>query len=319
MNKTNIEWTDYTWNPVTGCTKISQGCKFCYAETMNTRFGKGRKFIEVRIHPERLNEPLEKGKALHGKQVFTCDVSDLFHPEVPFNFIADVFTTIFKTPNTTYQVLTKRPDRALEFSEWVKSQGTIQDGREPWPLPNVWFGVSIEDQPTANLRIPLALQFPARVHFVSYEPALGPVDFKSIKDPRQHNALIPGAELEWFNAFHSSVYIKGIDWVIAGGESASAARPVNPLWMRSVRNQCRDAGVPFFFKQWGSYKYIEGFPFPVDDIGKARHYWANEQFVKITRKAPAEVLNRWPLAVRVGKKNSGNVLDGTIHIQFPEA
>jgi len=119
MNKTSIEWTDYTWNPVTGCHKVSPGCKNCYAETMNTRFGKGRSFRDVTLHTDRLNQPLEMGKKLHGKKVFVCDVSDLFHEDVPFEFIGKVFAVMIALQNTIFQVLTKRTKRALEFYQWM--------------------------------------------------------------------------------------------------------------------------------------------------------------------------------------------------------
>lgn len=127
MNKTKIEWTDYTWNPVTGCNKKSQGCKFCYAEQMANRFWGDRKFTDVQIHPERLNQPFEMGKRLHGKKVFVCDVSDLFHESVSFSFIYDVFQTFRKCYKTTFQLVTKRPDRAIEFYKYAEIDT---------PLPN---------------------------------------------------------------------------------------------------------------------------------------------------------------------------------------
>jgi protein gp37 len=262
---TGIEWTDETWNPVTGCTKVSQGCKHCYAERVSARFGKD--FSQITLHPERLATPLLWKKP---RRVFVNSMSDLFHESVPDEFIAAVFATMLYARQHTFQVLTKRPERMRfllgstafrllveddyygmadvaaeilgrrgEFDPLCRRKDDIRAYDPGWPLPNVWLGVSVEDQATADERIPLLLDTPAAVRFVSYEPALGPVDFTRI-DMGSDICTVLG-------------WSKNVDWIIAGGESGSNARPAHPDWFRSVRDQCAAASVPFFFKQWGEW------------------------------------------------------------------
>ena len=233
---TKIEWTDATWSPVTGCTKVSAGCRSCYAETIAHRFWGERKFTEVRCHPERLEIPLHWRKP---RRVFVNSISDLFHEEVPDGFIDRVFTMMSLCPQHSFQCLTKRPQRMYHYLsnfdwECVESPEvlTVSEDRveasyvtEPLPMPNVHLGVSIEDQATAEERIPLLLQTPAAVRFLSCEPMLGLID------------------LTLFPALYK------IDWVICGAESGPHARPMDLEWARSLRDQCRVAGVPFFMKQ----------------------------------------------------------------------
>lgn len=290
MNKTKIEWTDYTWNPVTGCNKVSQGCKNCYAEKLATRFWGDRKFTDVQMHDDRLCEPLEEGEKLWDKKVFVCDVSDLFHEKVPFEFIAKIFVAMSLCPNTIFQIVTKRPDRALEYfrqyeyfgfgddrttdelmcdfnhllydpkthqmydhlkqAGWHIDNWSTEFGNDSRfifendsPLKNVWIGVSCENQQAANERIPLLIRIPAAVRFLSCEPLIGHVDLNSIYIPDNYGD-------SWFKP--------KIHWVIAGGESGgSNARMMHPDWLRSLRDQCAAAGVPFFFKQWGEYLPLE--------------------------------------------------------------
>ena len=269
MNKSNIEWTDFTWNPVTGCSKVSAGCKNCYAEAVMARFEPDRKFTDVRCHEDRLDQPLKRKKPA---RIFVNSMSDLFHEKVPFEFIDKVFAVMALCPQHTFQILTKRPERMVEYFQINRSpRGVLTDvlcsvyannpeiarihpltgeravavAERGWPLPNSWLGVSVEDQPTADLRIPQLLDCPAVARFVSYEPALGPVDlrwhfygptgnFRTYKGERQfENKLTPDA----------------IRWVIVGGESGPGARPMDLQWARDVRDQCHEAGVPFFFKQ----------------------------------------------------------------------
>lgn len=245
MTKTSIEWADEVWNPVTGCNKVSQGCKHCYAETIANRFwatqyppnedGSPRKFTDVRVHPERLDDPLKWRKP---RRVFVNSMSDLFHDDVPDSFIADVWFAMMQANKHTYMILTKRARRMAEVVQ------SLYPG-ESQPHANcrhIWLGVSVEDQATADERIPLLLQTPAAVRFVSYEPALGPVDLNK-------KELI-------CEAWSRGGYTIGtyLDWVIMGGESGPGARPMHPDWARSVRDQCQAAGVPFFLKQM----YVNG-------------------------------------------------------------
>lgn len=278
MNKTSIEWTDYTWNPVTGCTKVSAGCKNCYAERMANRFKKTHgDFKQVKLHPERLRQPLTK-KVPVGTRVFVCDVSDLFHKEVPFDFIRAVFLAMNLCRHITFQILTKRPERALEFSKAVKTYSPSIS----WPLPNVWIGTSCENQETANERIPQLICIEAAKLFLSCEPLLGPIDFEQIPTPRVEKYVDCLDKSIACNLGLKKIHY--IDWIIAGGESGPGARPLNPYYVRLIRDQCESAHIPFFFKQWGEFLVEE-------------HNWGT---------------------IRVGKSKSGNVLDGKQHLQFPQ-
>ncbi len=215
-DKTGIEWTDATWNPVTGCTKVSPGCAHCYAEAITLRFKRGGPFLPgkttIRLHPDRLNQP-ELWK--EPRRIFVNSMSDLFHEEVPFEFIDAVFEVMESCTRHTYQVLTKRAERMLEYAE-------SRRGRRAWP-GNIWMGVSVENQYWANKRIPLLRKVPAAVRFLSCEPLLKPLQLE----------------------------LDGIQWVIVGGESGPRARPMDERWARDIRDQCMQANVPFFFKQWG--------------------------------------------------------------------
>jgi protein gp37 len=242
MGKTKIDWCDRVWNPTTGCTKISQGCKNCYAERIANRFWRDRKFTDVRFHHERLEDPIHWRKP---QRVFVDSMSDLFHPDVPNEFILEVLNQIMVTGRHTYIILTKRPKRMTALFHLLFEK----------PLHNIWPGVSVEDQATADERIPLLLQTPAAKRIVSYEPALEEVDFWRFGDQEMgfatefdHRGTYPFYQiLGWPNK--SIEVTPGIDWLIMGCESGPGARPMDLDWARSVRDQCQAAGVPFFFKQ----------------------------------------------------------------------
>ena len=210
-----IEWTECTWNPVTGCTKISPGCAHCYAERMARRlkamgqanYANG---FAVTTHENMLDLPLRWSRP---QMIFVNSMSDLFHEEVPTEFTLRVFDVMRRADRHTYQVLTKRSERLLQLSSTL-----------PWP-PHVWMGVSVERNDW-SFRIDHLRQTGAAVKFLSCEPLLG---------------ALPGLDLA------------GIDWVIVGGESGPGARPMRPEWVMDVRDQCRNAHVPFFFKQWGGF------------------------------------------------------------------
>lgn len=214
--KSNIEWTEMTWNPVTGCTKISQGCKHCYAERMAKRLtamgsDRYRNGFKVTLHPDLLDLPARWKKP---RTVFVNSMSDLFHEDIPDDYIARVFDTMNRCPQHTFQVLTKRADRLPALAR-----------RLNW-TPNIWMGVSVEDARVAD-RIGYLRQTPAGVRFLSLEPLIGPLE---------------GLDLE------------GISWVIVGGESGPRARPMKQAWVQSILRQCRAASVSFFFKQWGGVR-----------------------------------------------------------------
>lgn len=232
-DRTGIEWCDATWNPVTGCTKVSAGCKFCYAERDFHRPYPGRDFADVRMHPDRLEIPLRWRRP---RRIFVCSMSDLFQDEVPAQFVVDIFRTMFEAKHHTYQILTKRPSRMLNL--WTDF---LQDMR-CWPAPeHVWLGISCENQEQAELRIPLLLQTPAAVRWVSLEPLLGPIDLHLASD-----FSTCGQGRSWLLPVNS---LPVLDWVVVGGESGPHARPSDLAWFRSARDQCRAAGVAFFMKQ----------------------------------------------------------------------
>lgn len=289
---TNIEWTDATWNPTTGCDRVSPGCDNCYAMTLAPRLkamgspryqndgnpatsGPGFGFT---MHPEALDQPLRWTRP---RRIFVNSMSDLFHSDMDPYFLARVFAVMALARQHTFQVLTKRPGRmrsilrAPDFYEQVNRQvmdllptvrnrairdriAGAQSAWQPlfrWPLPNVWLGTSVEDQKRADLRIPALLDTPAAVRFLSCEPLLGPVDLTHMD---VEGRLTDGY---WINALSGRNRDMGrpcrdvasIDWVIVGGESGRGARPMHPDWARSLRDQCTAARVPFLFKQWGGH------------------------------------------------------------------
>ena len=311
-DNTKIEWTDATWNPVTGCTVVSDGCSNCYAmrlaggilrrhpsrEGLTKHGPNGPVWTgEVRLNEAWINHPIFWRKP---RMVFVCTHGDLFHEAVPDEWIDRVFAVMALCPQHTFQVLTKRPERMKEYlsgqdggivdaadflakkldrytlsgnaghlCSWTEYGDTRCD-IAPWPLPNVWLGVSVEDQATAEERIPHLMETPAAVRFLSAEPLLGPVnlfDACQINNrPNQASAL---------------------DWVIVGGESGPNARPMDADWARSLRDQCASDDVPFFFKQWGAY---------------APHTYANGTVDM----------------VRFNKKRAGRKLDGVEHNAMPD-
>ncbi|MEY8189639.1 DUF5131 family protein [Peribacillus simplex] len=209
----SIEWTEATWNPVTGCNKVSQGCKNCYAERMakrlfamgNPRYANG---FNVTLHHDLIDLPYHWKKP---RKVFVNSMSDLFHEEVPLDFIKKVFKTMVETPQNTYQILTKRSQRLMELAEHL-----------PWTA-NIWMGTSVEND-DVTFRIDQLRQVPAQVRFLSCEPLIGPIH---------------------------DLNLDGIHWVIVGGESGPGARPMEANWVRDIRDKCQDQNVAFFFKQWG--------------------------------------------------------------------
>ena len=287
-DRTGIEWTDATWNPVTGCSKVSQGCKHCYAERLfplaygrqrieSDGVSRQREFTDVVLHYDRLDRPLHWKRP---QRIFVNSMSDLFHEAVPFEFICKVIAVAIQSPRHTFQILTKRPDRMLEWSRRHERE------RHSWPAPNVQLGVSCEDQATADERIRLLLQTPAVVRFVSAEPLLGPIDLR-IQNQK-------------------SKIQNRVDWLIAGGESGPQARPMQPDWVRSLRDQCVAAGVPFFFKQWGEWAPQSAI---VDDGSPFAHTYLCNSSV--------EICERGERIYRVGKKRTVAMLDGREWKEFP--
>lgn len=251
---TKIEWAEEVWNPVTGCTKVSQGCKHCYAERMAKRlagrFGypEAPDQFKVMLHPYLLDKPLSWKKP---RRVFINSMSDLFHEDVPESFIARIFAVIAIAKFHNFLILTKRPKRMLKILDDWSFDKHIESWQEQicgekgfcpqdfdYPLPNVWLGVSVEDQQTTNERIPYLLQTPAAVRFVSCEPLLGPVNFGAWLGNRRNNEL---------------GVAPFIDWVIVGGESGPGARIMEITWLDYLITQAKVANIPIFVKQLGGY------------------------------------------------------------------
>jgi protein gp37 len=360
MQISPIEWTDLTWNPLVGCTKVSRGCKNCYAMKMAARIANaaqrrrrdGKPLTDVQaayltvvrwkrggmdaadehdvalakwngrvaLVESLLVEPLRWKKP---RMVFVNSMSDLFHEAVPFDFIDRVYAVMALCPQHVFQVLTKRPERACEYTDqfdhdWdrildlmldagheIVSEPKVHDRafrqvrdntdeystqmKRPWPLPNVWLGTSVEDQATADKRIPWLKKCAAAVRFLSCEPMVGRVDL--LKVAKTFWMGMPPTDEQ--AAYEMSAWLH---WVICGGESGHGVQAMNPDWARLLRDQCAMAGIAFFFKQWGNHRPIE----PHDHVdGRVVH-----------------VEGMTMLRV-VSKHAGGNVLDGKTHKQYP--
>lgn len=276
-DNTKIEWTEATWNPITGCSVHSAGCTNCYAMKLAgtrlqhhpSRAGLTKPSKagpvwtgEVRFNEDWLTQPLQWKRP---RMIFVCAHADLFHENVPDKWIDRVFAVMALCPQHTFQVLTKRSDRMREYlnthrwhiwaaiaREMLKTapkwtRPTTVRGGDCTPLPNVWLGVSVENQAAADERIPDLLATPAAVRWISAEPLLGVIDL---------HALCPehlAGKINAIDGWHKGHKCEKLDWVVAGGESGSGARPMHPDWARSLRDQCAAAGTPFFFKQWGNW------------------------------------------------------------------
>lgn len=288
-DNSSIEWTDATWQPITGCSVVSPGCTNCYAMKLaGTRLRNHVSRVglttltkagpvwngAVRLNEQWLTQPLARKSP---RRIFVCAHGDLFHESVPDEWIDGVFAVMALAPQHTFQVLTKRAARMRAYlsdgdlqprlgataTHILSPSKAIVRARElrhsicPLPLPNVWLGVSAERQQEADQRVPDLLATPAAVRFVSAEPLLGPIDFTALNvsadirvDALQRYIARRLAGGHWENIPSDA---PGLDWIIVGGESGSNARPMHPNWARSLRDQCAGAGVPFFFKQWGEW------------------------------------------------------------------
>lgn len=371
---TNIEWTNETWNPLVGCSFQSPGCTNCYAMNMAYRqqamgtpqyAGTAKKTKAGPVWTGKVNfvesallKPLSWKKP---RLIFVNSMSDMFHPDVPFEWIDRIFAVMALSPQHTFQVLTKRSDRMREYmtgrilgnqAEYLENEiGLIAadnnlagDGGETnKPLPNVWLGVSVEDQKRADERIPDLLQTPAAKRFLSCEPLLGSVDLERVLYKEDYyesganhyiDVLRGGFWSPWGPGFragqdgepknhftnHSDLKDCLIDWVIVGGESGKGARPMHPDWARTIRDQCAAANVPFFFKQWGSW-------WPCVDRDNDDPDWRADY--NLAKKAKNLCLlnleggcgfhgDRVHIMQRRNKKFAGRLLDGQEHNGKPE-
>ena len=364
-----IDWTDVTWNVTAGCRKVSEGCRNCWAirtvprlagngvkgyeqitnskEQITNKSGKAKKLLnwsgKIELLEHNLQKPFKYGKK--PKRVFVNSMSDLFHEDVPFDFVDKVMAVISLFSQHTFMILTKRPERMKEYFEKLFADYTPDEIMEkltslysdenflgkdkPFPamedeaecfahnyamvhgiLSNLWLGVSVEDQKTADERIPVLLQIPAAKHFISLEPMLGAVDLSkylgfdaTITCHEKITEDVGKAIIEMCNKAGAK---KLLDWVIVGGESGAGARPMHPEWVRSIKDQCTMSNVQFYFKQWGAYSMLN------DKV-------ANVKCKKIPHVSKMRSIKGYSdLFIKVGKKEAGHLLDGIEYRQIPD-
>ena len=310
---TKIQWATDSWNPITGCSKISDGCKNCYAERMAKRlagrygYPKDNPFKPGTIHADKIQHPPKWGGG--GKKIFVCSMGDLFHDDVPtYKTFGTIFDAAYMSGYGKFMVprkpdyylfLTKRPENMLKIVNYYLQR---YGGSMP---ENCWFGVTAENQEQADKRIPTLLQIPAAVRFVSVEPMLGSI------------SILKWAERNRESDDTSDIMIPGLHWVICGGETGPGARPMHPDWVRSLRDQCQAAGVPFFFKQWGEWITASFSNGHYDqDMGRNNAFWVDYQGVM--HKPSSNGLKN-PIAMfKVGKKSAGRLLDGREWSEYPK-
>lgn len=328
-----IEWTEKTWNPIAGCSRVSEGCRHCYAEIMAKRLvamgqekyqdtvdERGFWTGKINFDEKALLEPLNRKKPT---VYFVNSMSDLFHENVPDEWIARIFDVMYRANWHTFQVLTKRPQRMYD----VVSSHYEEFGDLGGPPPkHVWLGVSVENQQAADERIPLLLSTPAAVRFLSCEPLLGPVKFFD------HWITRATSSIDYHQRTGGNPFVgERVDWVIVGGESGPGARPMHPDWVRSLRDQCQTSGVPFFFKQWGEYTPLS--PLYLSDCktelemercDSELHDWSDHRFVALDRdgfcwkQEKAQPCLGTYMMWRTGKKSAGRHLDGRTWDEMPE-
>jgi len=340
---TKIEWTNEPWNPVTGCFVVSPGCTNCYAMRLaGTRLKHETKRIgltdivngkpvwngKVRFNRSELDKPLRWRRP---RRIFVCPHGDLFHEDVPKDWIDQVMAVAALAPQHTFQVLTKRGNRMYHYfledawgpvrdrvsdradrywdfdfntlvgiDRFMEAHSRLAPRRGGWPLPNMHLGVSVENQEWANKRIPYLLDTPAAIRWVSAEPLLGPVNLREVW------ARMPSGGESLYDTLGSTrVDLRGdrrtLDWVVVGGESGPKARYMDPDWARSLRNQCAETNVAYFFKQWGEW------------APSAHHYHDAE----LGKFQGALYDYGFPRVVKVGKKRAGRTLDGVVHDAYP--
>lgn len=345
-DKSRIEWTDATWNPITGCAPISEGCANCYAKREAEGRLRGKhgypqdEPFRVVFHADKLEQPLKWSRP---RKIFVCSMGDLFHEDVPDMSIVNVFAVMAEARQHKFLVLTKRPERMSEIIShptiandvWVKTSRGLGSESAVWPLPNVWLGVTAENQLRADERIPVLLQIPAAKRFVSVEPMLGPVDIspwdkcnacgklRSSFDPdgvmgKPWNSMFCHMHYDPESSCEGSYAKSALDWVICGGETGANARPLHPDWVRGLRDQCREAQVPFFFKSWG--EWVSTYDRDIDDPdwrncparNGPRKEWTSRHIERYVNSAGGQGFHgeRVVFMRRIGKRNAGRLLDG---------
>lgn len=286
---TKIEWTNETWNPIIGCSKISPGCDNCYAEKMANRLASNPKIKEsycnvieggkwngkTHLVQSAIEKPLRMKKP---RMIFVCSMGDLFHESVPFEWIDMILDVIYRCKQHTFQILTKRPDRMLAYwKQCYNESGLSFQDTTPKEDTNIWWGVTAENQEQYEKRVPILLEIPAKIRFISVEPMLSPIFLTQVDTKNS------------------------LDWVICGGESGHSARPLPPHWADLLRVDCEHKKIPFFFKQWGEYTYVE----PKD----VKKYPSSKILIQ---KSIGKFF------AKVGKKKAGNLLNGKVYNEMPK-
>jgi protein gp37 len=335
-----IQWTDATWNPLAGCTPVSDGCRNCYAASMALRLeamgqekyrgtakrtkSDGRAVFTGKVNLDRAALEIPS-RWKHPRRIFVNSMSDLFHEAVPDDFILEVFAMMERCPQHVFQVLTKRPARMAEWvrkhQEWVDY--AAGEGEYLRRYGHVWVGTSVEHQQAADERIPHLLRVPAVVRFLSCEPLLGPVDLSTwlICERCKGDGTIFHTRQTGRRSFvggtipcpvcKGQVWRRDLHWVIAGGESGHGARPMHPDWPRRLREDCQNAGIPYFFKQHGEYvswSHLHDLP-GSGPYGPTVYPWTTD---------PLDTKQDSTCMVRVGKKVAGRLLDGRTWDEFPK-
>ena len=307
-DRSAISWTEATWNPVTGCNPVSAGCDHCYAATIARRFAGTPAYppgFAVTLRPERLDQPIRWRRP---RQIFVCSMADLFHDEVPEEYLDQVFAVMQAAPQHTFQVLTKRHGRLRSYLSRRAGRASTSA-----PPPNIWVGVTVESQRWVGIRIPALQAAPAAVRFLSCEPLLGPVRLCScdgaVFEVRRHPFLVdPACPL------HGG---RRVDWVIVGGESGAGARPMHPSWVRSLRDECEAAEVAFHFKQWGRFTPQAS---PADPWHtREPDVWVSTSGAVATEAEAMAGGGSWAGVYAVGKRAAGRELDGRTWDEQPSA
>lgn len=322
MAKTSIEWADWSVNPIRTadggyhCTKVSEACEHCYAEAINFRFGNKKPFGATPVEFVLDEKPFEKLlRSRKPKRVFLQSMGDITHEDVPYWMLDRIFAWMAKLHRHTFMVLTKRPARLRDYI--LRAMYDEDCNYDGWyeqidalgvpdvsPMQNVWVGVTAENQARADERIPILLQIPAAVHFVSYEPALGPISFRWAKWDNWRDG--EGRQRSTVNEYDG---LRALDLIIAGGETGPGARPAHPDWFRKVRDECKEAGVAFFFKSHGFYIPAVG----TDEVGDV-------YFPPAEHDTSIDPFGDGTYMLRVNREiqHLARLLDGVEHNELPE-
>lgn len=333
MKNTKISWAHHTFNPWWGCEKVSPACDFCYAEAFSKRVGKKvwgkdapRRAASDSYWMEPFNWDYEAQRAKTRHRVFCASMADVFEARTDLDPLRErLWQTIGSTPFLDWLLLTKRPENILQMTP-----GHFWGPKDP--IRNVWVGTTVENQRRADERLPFLARVRAAVRFVSAEPLLGPLDLTGYFPKPMYHCGACGHE--FMRPEHPACgtfkntptsYFMGIDWVVAGGESGPHARPTNPLWVRALRDQCKEREIPFHFKQWGEWAPHGGEPVKLTSLALFNKSENGDQPILLKDLAPdrREDWSEWQtpddiFVTRMGKKKSGRLLDGVLHDAFPE-